>query len=789
MISNYFKIAWRNFRKDKFYNLISLSGLTIGLTVAIFIIIWIRSEMSYNTFAANYESVYRVSSNIKSGGSVEAWGSSTGPVAAYAVKEVPEVKNAVRVRGNWSYSLYSVAENDFKINSAYVDNGFFELFQRKFLQGNPSSIFNDNNSIVLTEATSIKLFGTTQAIGKTIKADHSDVFTVMGVVENLPKNSSVDFEMFFPISILEAGYSNNSYWKSMDTDWGNFNFITYLELQSQADVASVTKKLTAIQQKNDPNADLFDSEEAYYLQPISNMNLYSAGGKPEAINTVKIFGIVLFLILVIACINYINLATARSFQRAKEVSIRKIIGADKKSLFGQFIAESVLFFAIATGLAIGLLYLLSPVFRELSGKEFNASLMEGNLWLLIVTVFMVTLIISSIYPAIMLISFKPLQAIKGSVSGVSKGNFRKVLVTVQFVFSVVLIIGTLVIGRQLDYLTTKNPGYDRSQVLNFWLSSSMQKNAATIKDRIKNMPGVNNVSLASNSIINNGNTTGDTDWEGNNGQQELVVNPLAIDESFIPMMKMNLAAGENFKGIHTDSTHFILNETAVRLAGITDPIGKSFTLWKTKGTIIGVVKDFNYRSLKNEIGPTILYYVPDSYRAYIKTSGKSAANTIAQLENLWKDYNPQYSFDYSFLDTDYENMYHADQRTGKLFNIFSVIAIFVSCLGLFGLTTYAAQLKKREIGIRKVLGASVFQVTKLLSKDFLILVLISSIIAIPVAWYVMQLWLQNFVYQTDLSWWIFALAGLLTLAIAILTVSFQAIKAAIANPVKSLRTE
>lgn len=789
MIKNYFKIAWRNLKKDKFYNFISLSGLTIGLSMSIFIIIWIQSELSYNSFVDHHDNIYRVSSNINSGGELQTWGTSTGPVAAFAKTDIPEVKNAVRVRENLSYRAYSVEENDFELKGAYVDSEFFEMFERKVVVGNPEQLLTSTSSIVLTETTAQKLFGTSKAVGKTIKADHNDVFTVTGVVEDIPKNSSVDYEMFFSLDILRGGYSESNYWKSLDTDWGSFNFITYLELQNPEEISSVSQKLTTIQQNNDPNAELFNSSEAYYLQPITNMNLYSAGGVPKGINTVRIFGIVFVLILSIACINYVNLATARAFQRSKEVSIRKIIGADKKSLFSQFIVESTLFFSMATLLASGLVYLLAPFFREVSGKELAIDFLQGQLLVFILIVFLVTLLVSSIYPALMLSSFEPLQAIKGKVSGVSKGTFRKVLVTVQFVFSVILIIGTIVIARQLDYLTAKNPGYERDQVMNFWMSGTMQRQAETLKNRLKNVPGVTGVSFASNSIINNGNTTGDVSWDTESINAELVISPMAIDENFIPLLKMNLLSGDNFKGISSDSTQYILNETAVRLTGIKDPIGKSFELWGTKGTILGVVEDFHFSSLKNDIGPAVLYYQPDSYRVYLKTSSSYSSNTIAAVESIWKEYNPNYAFEYSFMDADYESMYLKDQRTGELFNIFSVIAIFVSCLGLFGITTYTAQLKKREIGIRKVLGASIFQVTKLLSRDFLILVAISAVIAIPLAWYVMELWLQDFVYRTPMSWWIFALAGGITLVIAIVTVSFQAIKAALANPVKSLRTE
>lgn len=789
MLRNYIKIAWRNLKKDKFYNLISLLGLTMGLTIAIFIVIWIQSELSYNSFAGNHDQVYRVSSNIKSGGTVQTWGSSTGPVAAYALSDIPEVKRAVRLRQNWSNRLYTVGSTNYEITGAYVDAAFFDLFDRKLLVGKKGDLLNDANAVVLTNAIAEKLFGTTDVVGKTLEADHQENYIITGVVEDIPENSSVSYELFFSMESLKAGYANSKYWKSLDTDWGNFNYITYLELRSVDDVAAVTQKLTQIQQQNDPNADLFDDKAAYYLQPITAMNLYNAAGEPRGINTVKIFAIVLLLILAIACINYVNLATARAFQRAREVSIRKIIGAGKRSLFGQFIAESILFFSIAIFLAVGLAFLLAPTFTQLSGKSLRLELIQGPLPLYILGIFIITLVVSSIYPALMLISFKPLEAIKGKVGGVSRGTLRKVLVTVQFVFSVMLIIGTLVIGRQLDFLTEKNPGYDRSQVLNFWMSGSMQEHAETVKQRLTNIPGVTGVSFASNPIIDNQNSTGDIKWGAGEVDHELVVTPMAIDEQFIPLLKMNLIAGENFKSISTDSTHFIINQTAAKAMGMTNPVGQNLELYETKGTIVGVVEDYHFRDLKSDIGPAVMYYAPDAYRVYLKTSGTNTTATIAAVEELWKEYTPDFPLDYSFLDASYEKMYREDQRTGKLFNIFSVIAILVSCLGLFGLTTYAAQLKKREIGIRKVLGASVFQVTRLLSKDFLILVVVAAVVAIPLAWYVMQLWLQDFVYKTAMSWWIFALAGGITLLIAMLTVSIQAIKAATANPVKSIKTE
>ncbi|MCL6216981.1 ABC transporter permease [Zunongwangia pacifica] len=790
MFKIHLKSAWRNLWKSKFYNGLSLLGLSLGLCVAIFIAVWIKAELNYNKIGDSSH-IYRVSSILSSGENSQTWGSSVGPVAYYAKTEIPEVENATRIMDFNGYRIFSTSSNKFEARGgAFIDPEFFNVFNLKFIDGNSSAPFSGNNSVIITKKAALKYFGTIEAMGKTIAADYKDNFTVTGIIEDIPKNSSLDYELFFPMLIFSENYDGTGYWKSMNSDWGNFNFVTYLKLQKDASEEKVIQKLTKIQQAKDPNAHLSGEKDSYYLQPIQQMNLYSYGGDPTRIKTVRIFGIVLVLILSIACINYVNLNTARSIQRAKEVSLRKLIGADRSQLFIQFIIESCIFFLLAIVLAMGLIYLLAPYFNQVAGKDIHFNFLEPELWGMIGVVFVSTLVASSIYPAVLLSSFKPLEAIKGNViTGVGAGTFRKVLVCLQFSFSVILIISTIIIGKQLDFITSKNPGYDRSQVLNFYMSSKMRSHKEAIVNQVENLPNIAGVSFSNSNIVNNGMTTGDTNWDGKDPQSDFIVHPIGINKDFIPMMKMQLLAGENFKGRAEDSLHFILNETAVKQAGIKNPIGKSFELWDTKGIITGVVKDFNFTSMKNQIQPAVMYYDPDPYRMYIKTTDGDISASMVAIEEIWNTYNPGFPFNYSFLDKQYETMYRDDIRTGKLFKIFSILAIFVSCLGLFGLSTYTAQLKKREIGIRKVLGASVAQITTLLSKDFLKLIAISCIIAIPVGWYLMQFWLQNFAYKTNLDWWVFAGAGILTLFIALLTISSQAIKAAITNPVKSLRTE
>jgi len=551
----------------------------------------------------------------------------------------------------------------------------------------------------------------------------------------------------------------------------------------------IGEKLIGLQLKAAPQIKATVKENAYQLQPISDTHLYGPDGSDAGMQTVRIFLIVGILILLIACINYVNLSTARSMLRAKEVSIRKIVGAQKKQLFIQFVIETIIFFLIALALAFVLIKTLLPFYNDLAGKHMQFNLLDPSLWKVVLITISGTLIAASVYPALLLSSFEPLKTLKGKISlGVSNVAFRKILVTVQFVFSVTLIIVTLVIGKQLKYVRERNPGYDRSQTFSF-STGAMEKNLDMVKAELLRQTCIDAVTTTDNELVDNKHTTAGVDWDGKDANVQVIIHHLGIDEKFIPMMKIAMLAGNNFTGGKTDSTHFILNETALKMTGIKDPIGKRFKYQETEGTIIGITKDFNTASLKEKIEPTVIYYEAKGRNIYVKTTGRNAAKAIAAAERLWKQYNPGFPFEYSFMDEQYNNLYKSDQRTGTLFNIFSAIAILISCLGLLGLATYTAQIMTKEIGIRKVLGASVGSIVTLVSRDFLKLVLLAIIIGSPIAWWLMNKWLQSFVYRIDINWIIFAMAGLIAIGIAIATVSFQSIKAALANPVKSLRSE
>ena len=790
MIKNYLKTAWRNLLNNKFYSAINITGLTVGLTVGLLVLLWVSDELSFDKFNTKAGQIYKVNAQIGTGSSQQVWGGVQGPVASFALKEVPGVVNAVRLTDCYNYSFFrykgqliSESSGDLK----FADPSLFKVFDYKLLKGNQDNPFPTDNSIIVTESTAKKFFGNESPIGKVLLADNKDNFVVNGVVADFPGNSTIDCDILFSMNVRKNMYSKTDFWKSLDSDWGNYYLETYLLLQPGASTKSIADKLTQIHVKNQQGSKLSDGH--YLLQPLTNIHLYAPDGSSSAMQTVRVFAIVAILILLIAAINYINLSTARAMLRSKEVSVRKIIGAARGQLFSQFIVETILFFGISLVLAFALITILMPFYNTLSGKNMHFDLLSAAVWQVVGLTVLITLVASSIYPALLLSSFKPINALKGKLSlGVGNSVFRKVLVVCQFTFSIGLIIGTLIINRQLNYIQNKELGFDKSFVFSVPMHN-MENHFEAVKGELMNQSGITGVTTGDGSIISIGNTTGDTDWDGKAKDRQFMIHPMAIDQDFIKFFKLKLDAGAGFTGIKPDSAHYILNETAVRDAGIKNPMGKRFSLWGTNGTIIGVLKDFHFASLKQKIEPFIFHYQPHTWQLLVKTTGRDAPKALKTVENTWKRYNPNFPFTYTFLDQSYEALYKSDQRTGTLFNVFAGIAILISCLGLFGLATYTAQVKVKEIGIRKVLGASIANIATMLSRDFLTLIILAILIASPVAWYAMNKWLQDFVYRATIQWWIFAVAGIAAIVIALITISFQSVKAALANPVKSLRSE
>ena len=791
MIKNYFKTAWRNILKNKFYAAINIIGLTTGLTVGLLILLWVNDEISFDRFNTKADQLFQMGAQLGTGSSKQIWGGVQGPVATYALKEVPGVQNATRLVYNYDYSTFRYKD---KLLGAgdngnwFVDPSFFKMFDFKLLKGDINAPFPNDKSIIITETTAKRFFGDADPIGKTLLADNKDNYSVAGLIADPPENSSIKFDMLFSMEIRKKQYSPTDYWKSMDSDWGNYYTSTFLQLQPGTPTQAVADKLTKIHIQHQPGADA--AKVKYLMQPFTQIHLYNPDGSASGMQTVRIFLIVAIFILLIACINYVNLSTARAMLRSKEVSIRKIIGAERKQLFAQFIIETGLFFSVALVLAFAAIELLMPLYNNVSGKQMQFDLLDAGVWKVIGLTVLATLLASSVYPALLLSSFKPISALKGKISlGVGNVAFRKILVVTQFVFSIGLIIGTIIINSQLRYIREKELGYDKSHVFSFGMRH-IQKNYEAVRAELLSQPGVTDVTSSGDNIVNVGSNTGDTDWDGKEPNSMFLIHPIYIDKDYLNFFKVKLAAGKGFAGFKTDTAHFILNETAVRATGITNPISKRFKLHDINGTIIGVVKDFHFASLKQKIEPAIFAYRPgNDWLMSVRTTGKDAPKAIAAVSKIWKQYNPAFPFEYKFLDDDYNNLYKTDQRSGALFSAFAAIAILISCLGLFGLATYTAQVKIKEIGIRKVLGASVVNITAMLSKDFLILVVISLVIASPIAWFAMHKWLGDYAYRIEIQWWVFVVAGLTAVVIAFITMSFQAVKAALANPVKSLRSE
>lgn len=789
MLKNYLKTAWRNLLRNKFYSLVTLTGLTAGLAVGILILLWVQDELSFDSFHRQASQIYKLENEAGTNESRQIWTVTTAPIGRLSKEELPEVKDVARICYNGYYSQFSstnkVIEED---NTVFTDPSFFSMFDFPLIKGNVSQPFTGNESVVLTRATAIKYFGNIDVIGKVLTAEDSTRFIISGVVEDFPANSGFRFDMLFPITLFaKKFYEGKDPGLNFDNDFHMFNYSTYLLLRPDADLKSLSTRIRNIHLRMKPD----DTDVAYLFLPLKKAHLFQSDGKEAGMETVRLFTIIALIILVIACINYVNLSTARSLLRAKEVSLRKIVGAGRRQLFIQFVAETTLLFVLAAGLAMVLIPLLMPYFNSLAGKELKFDLANPQLWVLTGGTILGTLLVSSIYPAILLSGFDPLKALKGKMAArINDKLFRRALVVTQFAFSVILIVGTLVVNRQLRFMREKNLGYDKEQVFTLTMRN-MFKHYDAVKANLLNNPAVQDVTRTSpSSIIDISNQTGNNDFEGKAPNQTLFLSTLAVDHNFVSFFKIQLKEGAGFTGTDADSARFLLNETAVKQMGLKDPIGKPLRLWETKGVIAGVVKDFHFTSMKKQIEPAVFYYKPEElYRVYVRAKGNEVSQSLAALEGEWKRYNPQFAYNYAFLNEGFEHLYRSEMRVGKLFNVFSIIAIVISCLGLLGLAAYTAQVRTREIGVRKVLGASVPGIVRLLAIDFIRLVLVAILLAIPIAWFAMDRWLQDFAYRTSLSADIFILAGVLATGIALFTISIQSIRAALANPVRSLRSE
>jgi len=788
MFKNYFKTAWRSLRNNKMYSFINITGLAASLAVSILLLLWASDELSYDRFNVNAKNIYKLAPKFDE---QNVWYMSPAPIAVYAKKEVPEVQDACRITEKGNVSVFEYNGKKFtELHNCLADASLFSMFTFPFIEGNPRQPFTDAHSIVLSETTAKKFFGNEDPMGKVLKADDKKLYRVTGVIKDMPANSYIHYNIVFNFQQLEQEYDTSSSFKTLNTNWDQYSYETFVMLKPNASIALAAQKMSVIHRHNyniQANQHL-----TYLLAPLTKLHLYSLDGKEQGMMVVQVFLIVAVIVLLIACINYVNLITARAIKRSKEISMRKIIGAGKAELFMQFLSESLLTFLIALILATVIIYLVMPLYNNLSGKNISFKPWSPDVLAVYGVTMLSTLLLAGIYPAITLSSFKPLEALKGKLSGVgSKGNFRKVLVVVQFSFSILLITSTIIIGKQLKYIREKNLGYDKENVFSFWMGNINGHYDAAVTELMQ-QPGILGVTESGADIIDNYSGSSDINWDGKRtDQQSFTIVQMPIERNFLQVMGMQLLEGKGFIGSSADSANFILNETAIKATGIKEPvIGKRLTFHGINGVIAGVVNDFHFQNMHQKIQPLLMQYDKNwRNKIYVRTTAKDAPHALAAAEKVYKEYNADHTFDYSFLDSQFADLYKTDTHVGQLFNCFAIITILISCLGLFGLVTFTAESKVKEIGVRKVLGAGVPGIVTLLSKDFLMLVLVAAAIAFPVAWYGLSNFLQGYAYRTNLSWWVFALAAVITMLIAMLTVSFKCVQAALANPVKSLRTE
>jgi len=788
MFFKYLKLSLRNLLRDHIYSAINIGGLALGIATSVLLLMWTQEELSYDRMHEKEERLYRVNAQFNNSGDLRTWPTSPAPLGVRLKNETTLIEDFVRLSGDNGTLLFTYKDKSLTIGDMYfADPSFFKIFDFKIIQGNASNPFPTTKSVWLTETTAKKLFGDEDPMGKVIQREKKSDLVVAGILADLPSNSTIKFSMLSPYEdLIEETVAQGGKRSDIENNWGDYYYETFLLIGEESKTSEIEKSLTAIHHANQKETSV-----AYVLQPLRNLHLYAADGSEQGIQNVRIFIIVAIGILLIACINYINLATARATRRAKEVGVRKTVGATRGKLVFQFLMESGIVSLMAILLASVIIQLLIPMYNEITGKQLMFSFENEQTLILLGSCLVATWLIAGLYPALVLSSFKPVEIMKSKIQ-VSGGNsiFRRVLVVTQFTLSIMIIVGTLMVGQQLEYINTKDIGFQKEQVFLFSFRGDMYKNANAIRNELKSSPVVAEVSFANQNVGNIGNTTGDTDWDGKDPNQMMLIHAMNIDEKLMPMLEMQLIQGTGFTGARTDTAGFILNETAIEYMGIKDPIGKRFKLWQMEGTIVGIMKDFHHQSIHHKIEPTAFFYNKNWLQyIYVKTVPGKNAEAVALAESIYKKYNPAYPFDYRFLDDSFDAMYKEEARIGLVANVFSAIAICISCLGLFGLATFTAGQRVKEIGIRKVMGASVQQIVMLLSKDFIILVFIAFAIAVPLSYLAVQQWLDGFAYRTEITGYTYLLTGFLVLLVAVITVSFQTIKAALSNPVESLRNE
>ncbi|MFA6085238.1 ABC transporter permease [Mucilaginibacter sp.] len=804
MIRNYFKTAWRNLSQNKTTSLISIAGLAVGICCFLLLSTYLINELRYDRFHEKAGRIVRIAYSYKSADDPEATNTARTPTAPVPVfkQELAEIEDGVRIYDYSGGRPAAVQYGDKLLSEKKMllaDESFFKIFSFRFVAGNRATALKNPSSVVISQSTAKKYFGDDNPIGKILKVNQTNNMMVTGVVEDMPEYSQIKFDLMGSYATLE---------RSKSRKWDSANDYSYLLLKPGVNPLTVQNKMNSYLNnlsKDDTNPG---SKAWFTLEPLTRVHLYSAassGLEPSGnIKYIYILGIVAIILLVLACVNFLNLVTAKSAERAREIGVRKVMGAQRGQLFFQFITEAAIITLLSLVAGLLLAAACFPSFSTFSGQVLSFNTWNIT-WLVsaLISLFILVTLLAGTYPSLYLSAFKPVVTLKGNSGGYAGGNtLRKSLVVFQFVVSVFFIISTLIAGSQLQYIQHLNTGMNREQVMVLEIGGMPYSNMEAFKSEIMRQSGIQGATATYDSPVNVRGGYSINSAEGKAPDYNLSVIAMPVEKSFIKTMGIKLIQGNDLnisdeqqvqsKDSEKRKYSFILNETAIREMGWKpeEAIGKRIGLNGRTGTIKAIAKDFNFTSLHTKISPIVMFPEYDWFgKLLVKTNGKNTANTIEAVQAQWHKFYPNTPIEYHFLDQEFNEMYKNDQRTSSILTAFTVVTIFISCLGLFGLAVFSTRQRVKEIGIRKVLGAGVLNIVGLISSDFLKLVIIAVIISSPLAWYAMSKWLQDFAYRIHIEWWVFALAGGMAVIIAFITVGYQSVKAALSNPVKSLRSE
>jgi putative ABC transport system permease protein len=783
MIRNLLKVALRAFMRQRLYSFINVFGLASGLVCALFIYLWVNDEIQKDKFHEDSERIFRVISNLEfNKGEILTWTITPGPLGELINEQIPEAEAAVRTSYTGSL-LFQYGDKSFMEKGLYADPDFFNLFSFPIVAGKPVADTANISSISISQKLAKKLFGNDEAIGKSIKVNNQNDYTVDAVFAEVGTESSIKFDYIVPFEVFKKNRGDGF-------NWGNFDHDLYIKLSDPSDYLTTEKKInTAVKQASDNEGATF------ILQPFTDYYLYSQyeNGKPVGgrIKYVKIFTIVAVFILIIACINFMNMATAKAVTRAKEVGVRKVVGAQRKSLILQFISESMLISLVSTFIALAIVTMSLPLFNTVVNKEITLQFFNPGFIGAVLLIIIITGLLAGSYPAFFLSSYEPAQVLKGSASQ-NPGNslLRRALVVFQFSLTVILIASSLVIYSQIQFIRNTNLGYNRQSVLRFSLAGNLRNQFESFRNELLQSPAITHVSRSGNSLVQIENQNGSVEWPGKPENSSIFFRTVTVDYDFLEAMGLEVIDGRSFERGRNDTSTFVISQRAVDVMGLIDPVGTRIVQWGQPGIVIGVVKDFHGRSLHEAIDPIVFMLRPEwSGNGFARFKANETKEAVAALESVYKKYVPEYPLTYSFLEDDFEKLYNNERVTGSLAIGFTVMAIIISGLGLLGLAAYTAEKRKKEISIRKTLGASVAGIVSMMSVDFIKLSAIAAILGCPIAYLLMKSFLESYAYHPDLTWTTFVVTAIAVLFVSLGTVIYQVTRAALANPIDALKNE